>query len=113
MIFFPEGASEISNQAAQTARELLALFDMDHAKLARLGQRGVLAIRRHQILQQRPFMTTRKASDALGVSRPTAAKALKTLERLEIVRKVEATGRTRMPVHSDYMAVLSRETDPL
>ena len=60
MEFFLTGVAETAEQAADTARELFALFDADRQKISRLGRAAPSALRVHELLQSRPIISMRR-----------------------------------------------------
>lgn len=111
--FFLEGVTRTSEQAAATARELLALFEHDRARIEALGRAAASALRVHQRLQENPIMAIPETARHLGVSVPTVTKAIEHLERLGIMREITGKRRGRRYAYSDYLAILNRGTEPL
>ena len=111
--FFLDGVAETAHQAADTATELLKLFDEDKRRIEALGRPSATALRLHQLLQERPLTTTAQASARLGISRPTIAKAIGHLARLGILDEVTGARRGRIYVYRAYLSVLERGTEPL
>ena len=110
--FFLDGITETSLQAAEAAREILSLFDVDRQRIESLGRPAASALRVHQLLQQKPIVGIPDAARKLGISAPTIAKSIQHLEALGIVREVTGKQRGRMYVYSDYLNILSRGTEP-
>ena len=111
--FFLDGVAETAHQAADTATELLKLFDEDKRRIETLGRPSATALRLHQLLQERPLTTTAQASARLGISRPTIAKAIGHLARLGILDEITGARRGRIYVYRAYLSVLERGTEPL
>ena len=113
--FFLTGIIETANQAAQTARHILALFEEDRRKIEALGRPASSALRVHQHLQTRPLATITGLEAALKskLSMPTIAKSLGHLEQLGIVRETSGRQRGRTFVYDRYLALLSEGTEPL
>ena len=111
--FFLDGVAETAHQAADTATELLKLFDEDKRRIETLGRPSATALRLHQLLQERPLTTTAQASARLGISRPTVAKAIDHLARLGILDEITGARRGRAYVYRAYLSVLERGTEPL
>ena len=111
--FFLRGVIETADQAAGAATELLTLFERDRRRIESLGRAAGSALRVHQLLQQRPFVSIPMASDQLGISRPTIARSIEHLERLGVLH--ESTGRRwrRLFAYRDYLTILERGTEPL
>ena len=111
--FFLDGVAETAHQAADTATELLKLFDEDKRRIETLGRPSATALRLHQLLQERPLTTTAQASTRLGISRPTVAKAIGHLAHLGILDEITGARRGRIYVYRAYLSVLERGTEPL
>jgi Fic family protein len=106
--FFFDGIITTSAAATTTARRLLDLF-ATHRKL--LAEESATVLRLHERLQQHPVISTMAAAQALGVTHPTATKALRTLERHGIVREVTGGDYRRLYTYSDYLAILGEGTE--
>lgn len=72
--FFLAGVAETSEQATETGRRILALFDQDGAKVEALGRSASSVLRVHQLLQTKP-LSIPAAAKRLGLSQPTITKA--------------------------------------
>ena len=106
--FFFDGIITTSAAATTTARRLLDLF-ATHRKL--LAEESATVLRLHERLQQHPVISAMAAAQALGVTHPTATKALRTLERHGIVREVTGGDYRRLYTYSDYLAILGEGTE--
>ncbi|HEX9449266.1 MAG TPA: winged helix-turn-helix transcriptional regulator [Dongiaceae bacterium] len=113
LAFFLEGITETSLQAADAAREILNLFDVDRRRIERPGRPAASALRLHQHLQQRPIIAIPDAAQRLGLSAPTIAKSIEHLCRLGLLREITGWQRGRMFVYDDYRQILNRGTEPL
>jgi len=111
--FFLTGVAETSTQAAETAAELLRLFDLDAKRIEKLGRPAASALRVHQALQQRPLIAVADMARSLGLSPPTIRKSIAHLEKLGIVHEVTGQRRDRVFAYRDYMTILNRGTEPL
>ena len=111
--FFLRGVIETADLAADTALELLDLFERDRGRIESLGRSAGSALRVHQLLQERPVVSVPMAAVRLGISRPTIARSINHLERLGILH--ESTGRRwgRLFAYRDYLTILERGTEPL
>jgi Fic family protein len=113
MEFFLTGVAETAEQAADTARELFALFEADRQKINRLGRAAPSALRVHELLQGRPILTIQSASKALGMSFPTVGAALDHLREAGIVRETTGRQRGRIFAYSSYLGLLDKGSEPL
>ena len=111
--FFLEGIAEVSEQAIETAQELMALFGRDRARIEALGRPAASALRLHEHLRERPLATVAAVSKRLGISAPTVSKSLRHLEALGIVEEVTGRRRGRAFAYRDYLNLLEQGTEPL
>jgi Fic family protein len=113
MEFFLTGVAETAEQASETARELITMFDTHRHTIGMLGRSAPSALRVHELMQERPIVTIKTVADKLGTSFPTASGALEKLAELKIVRETTGKQRGRVYAYSDYLALLDRGTEPL
>lgn len=111
--FFLEGVVETSNQATQTARQLLGLFDADRRRIMDLGRPAASALRLHEFLQKRPIVSIPSAAKELLISEPTVQKSLRHLEELEIVKEITGKQRRRLYSYVGYLDLLNQGTEPI
>lgn len=111
--FFLEGVAETSRQAAETARELLDLFEADRKRIEQLGRPAASVLRVHQRLQQLPITDIPDAAHELGLSPPTVRQSIRHLEKLGIVREITGKQRGRRYAYSAYISILNQGTEPL
>lgn len=107
--FFCEGVIATSESAVGTARRLLALFARNRQALS--GESATV-LRLHERFAQHPVASAASAASALGVTHPTATKALRTLERHGIVREITGGDYRRLYVYSEYLDILDEGTEP-
>jgi hypothetical protein len=69
-------------QAADTAVELIRLFDSDRKRIRVLGRSALSALRVHEFMQKKPLINIGVAAGALNLSIPTVSAALRRLMRL-------------------------------
>jgi Fic family protein len=109
--FFLNGVLETADQAVQTARSILELFENDRRKTGTLGRQAASALRLHEFLQTNPVTTISKAAKALELSLPTVTTALMNLETLGIVRELTKQQRNRIFVYDKYVQILNVGTE--
>jgi Fic family protein len=102
--FFLEGVVQTAETATRTARRLLQLFERHRHAL--IGEIGTVQ-RLHQQLQRKPLTSVGQASAALGVSVPTATKALKVLESRGLVRETTQSKYRRIYSYTEYFEILN------
>jgi Fic family protein len=111
--FFLTGVIETADEAVETARQLLALFEEDRTRIRSLGRSAASMLRVHDFLQRQPIVGIVPASKQLKLSHPTVMKALARLQTLEIVREITGRRRGRLFAYSRYMDILNRGTEAL
>ena len=111
--FFLEGVLDVSRQAVDTSRSLLALFEDHRQRLQGLGRAAGSALRVHEAMQRHPILSVQKAAAIAGMSDPTAAAALARLEELELVREITGRKRDRLYSYAPYVAILAEGTEPI
>ncbi len=111
--FFLTGVLETSEQAVQTAKAILRLFEADRRKIETLKRPAASAMRVHQYLQTKPLTSIQSAATALGLTLPTVTTALANLTTLGIVEELTGKQRNRMFYYSAYVKILEQGTEPL
>jgi len=112
MEFFLTGVAETAEQAADTAKELMALFETDRLAIREHGRAAASAFRVHELMQRRPLVTIQAASKELKLSIPTVSKALELMMSSGIVREMTGKRRNRLFAYSKYLALLDQGTEP-
>jgi Fic family protein len=114
MEFFLTGVAETAEQAAATARDLIAMFDAHRQQIAGLGRAAPSALRVHELMQASPIVTIQTVSEnSPSPSRPPARRWKISPRSAQIVRETTGRQRGRIYAYSDYLALLDRGTDPL
>jgi Fic family protein len=107
--FFLEGVIQTSATATRTATRLLDLFQRDRARLA---DEASSVLRLHQILQQHPVTHAMSAAKTLGIAHPTAARSLRRLAEIGIVRELSDSSYRRFYAYSGYLDILNDTDSP-
>ena len=113
MEFFLTGVAETAEQAAETARKLIAMFELHRQKIATLGRTAPMTLRAHEVMQAKPIVTIQTVADELSTSFPTAGNALVRLTRLGIIHETTGKQRNRTYAYPEYLALLDQGTEPL
>jgi Fic family protein len=111
--FFLQGVVETADEALETTRRILALFDKDRRRLEGLGRATVSAFRVLEQLQKRPIAGVQDLAKALGLTYPTVASALDRMKKLRIVNELTGYKRNRVFAYAPYVEILSEGTEPL
>lgn len=102
--FFLQGVVRTAESATLTARRLLDLFQHDREKLH--GESATV-LRLHAQLQQKPVLSVSAAARELGVTHPTATKALRTLDQKQIVSEITGSDYRRVYAYTRYLKILN------
>jgi Fic family protein len=109
--FFLIGVRDTSNQAAETARQILALFESDRRKIEALGRPAASVLRVHQFMQRNPIVTIPVTAGKLSISAPTVAKSIEHMRKLSMLRETTGKQRHRLFVYDRYLAILNQGTE--
>jgi Fic family protein len=107
LTFFLEGVAVTAEEAWNTARRILKLFDEDRERIEKIGRAASSALRVHQLMRKKPLLNIMRATEELGLSRPTVTKSLKNLEILGIVKEITGRQRDRTFVYTEYLGILN------
>ena len=109
--FFLDGVATIAEEATASAQNLFAVVSDDRARVLAQPTSSVAAARLFELLPDHPIITVAGAQHLIGITRPTATRAIETLVATEIL--VEITGRTRSRrfAYNRYLAPLLADTE--
>lgn len=107
--FFAEAVIATSDQAVQTARQLVDLIEEDRGKINRLGRGAASVLRVHEALLAHPIVTSGWLVTRIGLTPATVNKSLGHLERLGIVTELTAQKRNRLFSYSRYVAIMNEQ----
>jgi Fic family protein len=111
--FFLEGTETTARQAADTAVQILHLFEADRKKIRTMGRKAASSLAVHEYLQEHPLTKIGPAAKSLKLSIPTITSALETLIKLKIVKESTGKRRDRLFAYPRYLHILSEGTEPL
>lgn len=109
--FFLKGVIETANQAFNTAHTISILFDEDRKKIETIGKSPASALIIYQYLQRHPVTDVKKVSEYCKITYPTAAKSLKYLVNLGIIKEVTGKSRNKIYSYQNYLNVLNKDTE--
>jgi len=109
--FFLLGIKETADQATDTAKAILDLFDQDRQKIQTLGRAAGTALRVHQYVQKNPIISIMEIADTLGISRPTADSSIRHLQNLDILSEFTGRQRGRLFMYRNFMGILEKGTE--
>ncbi len=112
--FFLKGVKDTSEQALDTARRLVDLFERDTEKIkTELGRQSHSALMVHREMQKDPILAIPETAELTGLSLPTVSNIMKRLEALGMVRGARAFTRKRFFFYEEYMSILREGVEPI
>ena len=111
--FFLEGVLTISEQASETAREILTLIESDKIRVSGIGRGASSAMQIYRYLERKPLAVITEIVKELKLSTPTVTSSLLKLEELGLVREITGKQRGRIFVYDAYLRILDRGTEPI
>jgi len=109
--FFLACVAEAANDGVGAAQRLFALTAKDRLRLSASAGATVPAIRLFEMLPAHPMITLAAAIKLLGTTKPTAIKALDSLQRAGILRETTGRQRDRIYAYHAYLQILTSDTD--
>lgn len=100
--FFLKGVYEVSQQATDTANNIVKLQNYDHDRLSDDAN----ALKLLDYLYTNPMVTTNTIQEVLDVSASTANRLVSKLENMSILEEVTGYTRNRRFVYREYMNTL-------
>jgi len=111
--FFLGGVEKTAEDAVETARRLVSLFREDENRIQALGRRSGTLLRCFQAFCRRAIQTIKDVGDVTGISYPTAANSVATLEELGVLKELTGKRRDRVYVYDAYLNLLNAGAEPL
>ncbi|GMQ76740.1 MAG: Fic family protein [Gammaproteobacteria bacterium] len=111
--FFLRGVFETAQQAVESTRTVLELFQQDRARIEGLGRIAGSCLQLHQRLQQKAIVNIPDSARELAINRTTISNCIRRLQELGIVREITGQRRNRLFVYDRYVQILSEGTEPL
>ncbi len=105
--YFLEGVAYVASNAVETANRLLSLFKQDEQKVQLVGRSASTVFRVFRILCEKPLVNINQVCKQTGISFPAAAKAMRAMEKIGIVREITGQQRNRVFAYDRYLAILS------
>lgn len=115
--FYLDGVAVVAEQATNTIRKLLTLFEQDRAAIERsragstyqrVAVHSDLEVYEH--LRRRVAITVPETAKACNSTKPTVTRAIEDLERLGIVKEITGKARGRVYLYRAYLDILNEET---
>lgn len=108
--FFLKGVSETSQEAANTAREIIKLKDELITKLYENSIASVYAVKLIDLLFEKPVISTKDVVERLKVSTVTANELVRRFVTIGILREITGKQRYKKYIFTDYVEIVARGT---
>lgn len=107
LMFFAEAVTVTASQGVEAIGKLAKMAEADRASISALGRAAPSAAQIHAALLERPIVTANWLVEKAGLTAATVNKALENLERIAIVRQLNAAKRNRLFAYGQYMDILN------
>lgn len=104
--FYLECVREAADDGVRAAERLFTLLGKDRARLVKSDRATLPSVRLLDLLPSNPIVTLSLATRLLGVSKPTAIKAIEALEASAILKETTGKRRDRVYAYQKYLDVL-------
>jgi Fic family protein len=102
--FFLTGIAEVSKEATETARQIVALRENHRAVITeRFGRSAGSGLRVFESMFQRPIISVSEISDMLGVTFPAANDLVQRFEAQGILQEITGQKRYRLFRYTPYI----------
>ena len=105
--FYLECVREAADDGVRAAEAIFTLVGKDRARLIKHDTVTVPAVRLLDLLPSNPVVTLPLAVELLDVSKPTAIKAIESLEKTGILKETTGKRRDRVYAYQKYLDVLT------
>jgi Fic family protein len=105
--FYLECVCEAADDGVRAAEAIFTLTSNDRARLMSHDTVTVPAVRLLDLLPSNPVMTSPLVAELLKVSKPTAIKAIESLETAGILKETTGKRRDRIYAYQKYLDVLT------
>jgi Fic family protein len=108
--FFLMGVSETSQEAANTAREIIKLKDNLITRLYENSVSSVYAVKLIDLLFEMPVISNKNVVERLKVSNVTANELVRRFVKIGIIREITGKQRYKRYIFTDYVEIIARGT---
>jgi len=109
--FFLKGIKEVSEEAANSAREIIILKNTILKSLFNNKISSIYAVEFLNLLFGKPIVTSKELIKDLKVSKETANQIIKKFEKLNILKEISGKKRYKKYIFSDYINIIKKGTE--
>jgi len=111
--FYLDCMAEAAEDGVATATTLFRMIESDRRTVVAHAQTSVTAIRLLELLPEHPMLTVSLAVELLGVTKPTAQKAVTALESSGVLIETTGKQRDRLYAYGRYLDELGRDAEQI
>lgn len=108
--FFLKGINETSEEAANTAREVIQLKDKLMVELYKSSIASIYAVRLIDLLFETPLISIKEIIDKLKISKEAANELVKKFEKIDILKEITGKQRYKKYSFKQYIEIIARGT---
>ena len=109
--FFAEAVIHTSNQAVNTAKNLIALINSHEAKVNSMGRASSTALVVYRCFVKQPVLNANAIQTQTSLSAATIHSSLENLIKLGILEEVSQKKRNKIFVYKEYINILNEGTE--
>jgi Fic family protein len=112
LAFFLKGVEQVSNEATETTRRVLALRERHRAEITeKLGRAAANGHRVHETLFHRPIVTVGTVQELTGVSFAAANQLVRRLVEIGVLREITGYSRNRRFRYDGYVRLFTGDSE--
>jgi Fic family protein len=108
--FFLRGVSEISEESANTAKEIIKLKEDLITKLYKESISSIYAVKLIDLLFEVPVIDVSNVVEKLKIHKDTANELVKKFEKIGILKEITGKKRYKKYRFQDYIEIIARGT---
>lgn len=109
--YFLEGVAVIADESVNLIRDLFAILNQDRERYLQSAGATVTGVRLFEQLAQHPIVTTKSVAELCETTKPTAAKAIRSLGEAGILEETSGRVRDRTYAYQGYLDLLKVGTE--
>lgn len=111
--FFLEGVTTMATQAADDAKKIIDLLDHDRIRISQIGKASKSALKIHDYLLKKPYLSITKVAAELDISVPSTTSTVQKLVDIGVLKEMTGKSRNRIFLYEAYLDILATGTEPI
>lgn len=109
--FFLTGVYETSNQAFNTAQNIVSLFENDEEKIKSLKKDTAGVLKTYNFLKKHPISNTKNIVKSSQSSLQTILRSLRILEEIGLVKELTGKHNNKIFIYKNYINIINQGTE--